>query len=314
MNKYILLLLVLLFNVVVLYSQLDETTVMGIPTGTTSQINNVTPLEQGAIAFNTDTKEIMVFNGTIWVNSNTFNETLTTITNTLAAGHKIADYTNEDGGTPVTINETVTSLTQDDTPTSTANPAVTGEITFTDENGNTTGKAQVVSADVDNAISVGADGGAYKAFKLFDGYDNTGGQTFNTTSTKLNLDTQRSNAGFAVLSNDEVTIPVNGIYQITYSVSYRLISQNTSNRTSARSELRVDNIPIIGSDTYTYHRINDANHPSISNRVSSQTGTRTLILTLTTGQKLSINGLRFEGTDTLSTIAGGTSITLHKLN
>lgn len=65
MKKYILL-LVLLFNVFIMYSQLDETTVMGIPTGTTVQINAVTPLEQGALAFDTDTKKFMMFDGSNW--------------------------------------------------------------------------------------------------------------------------------------------------------------------------------------------------------------------------------------------------------
>ena len=120
-------------------------------------------------------------------------ETLTTITNTVVTGHKIADYTNEDGGTPVTINETVTSLTQDDTPTGT-NAAATGEITFSDENGNTTGKAQVVSATTDgvttsvNQISVGTDGGAYLGPTVYTGFfiiAAPGGTT--TTSTPQSI-------------------------------------------------------------------------------------------------------------------------------
>ncbi|MDV7188533.1 hypothetical protein R3X25_14680 [Lutibacter sp. TH_r2] len=67
MKKHILV-LVLLFNVVLLYGQLNDTTVMGIPIGSTSEINGVTPLEEGAIVYNSDTKELMIFNGTTWVN------------------------------------------------------------------------------------------------------------------------------------------------------------------------------------------------------------------------------------------------------
>ncbi|WP_375252959.1 hypothetical protein, partial [Dokdonia donghaensis] len=57
--------------------------------------------------------------------------------------------------------ETVTTFTQDDTPTST-DATATGEITYTDEAGNPF-TAQVVSADADNALSVGTDGGAFMA-------------------------------------------------------------------------------------------------------------------------------------------------------
>ncbi|PQJ73287.1 hypothetical protein [Polaribacter butkevichii] len=105
--------------------------------------------------------------GTNWDNISSL-ETTSTITNTIV-GHKIADYTNENGGTPVTINETVTSLSQDNTPTTT-NAAATGEITFTDENGATTGKAQVVSANAANTISVGTDGGAYLGPTVYTGF------------------------------------------------------------------------------------------------------------------------------------------------
>ncbi|WP_158837966.1 hypothetical protein [Polaribacter sp. L3A8] len=105
--------------------------------------------------------------GTNWDNISSL-ETTSTITNTIV-GHKIADYTNENGGTPVTINETVTSLSQDNTPTTT-NASATGEITFTDENGSTTGKAQVVSANAANTISVGTDGGAYLGPTVYTGF------------------------------------------------------------------------------------------------------------------------------------------------
>ncbi|WP_298351641.1 hypothetical protein [uncultured Dokdonia sp.] len=57
--------------------------------------------------------------------------------------------------------ETVTTFVQDDTPTTT-DATATGEITYTDEAGNPF-TAQVVSADADNALSVGTDGGAFMA-------------------------------------------------------------------------------------------------------------------------------------------------------
>lgn len=91
-------------------------------------------------------------------------ETLTSIA--LNADNTNIDYIDEDNVTTqldltnlVDNLETVTSLVQNDTPTAT-DPTATGEITYTDEDG-TTSTAQVVSADADNQIEVGTDGGAY---------------------------------------------------------------------------------------------------------------------------------------------------------
>jgi len=131
------------------------------------------------------------------------NETVTNIS-TPITGHKIADYTNEVGGTPVDINETVTTITDTNTDTATTKKEIatyvnenggiavaiqesvttfnqnqdpttpTGVITYTDEAGGTS-IANVVSTDTTNpdngasnpnSISVGSDGGAYFASPL----------------------------------------------------------------------------------------------------------------------------------------------------
>ena len=96
--------------------------------------------------------------GSIWQQITNDNiskaDTVTSITNTNTATTKkeIATYSNE-ASTVASISETVTSLSQDDT-------NATGEITFKNENGTET-KAQVVGAETDNQIKVGANGGAY---------------------------------------------------------------------------------------------------------------------------------------------------------
>lgn len=99
-------------------------------------------------------------------------ETLTEIA--LNADNTNIDYIDEDGVTTqldltnlVDNLETVTTFEQDDTPTAT-DPAATGEITYTDEDGNTSA-AQVVSADADNTIEVGTDGGAYLGPTVYTG-------------------------------------------------------------------------------------------------------------------------------------------------
>jgi hypothetical protein len=72
------------------------------------------------------------------------------VTNTIA-GNRIATIS-EPGIAAVDIEETVTSLTQNTT---------TGVISYTDEDGGAAETANVVGAEADNVISVGANGGAY---------------------------------------------------------------------------------------------------------------------------------------------------------
>ncbi|WP_297706510.1 hypothetical protein, partial [uncultured Eudoraea sp.] len=77
-------------------------------------------------------------------------ETITTMTGTAGSGNAIGTYTNE-ASTPVVINETVTTLSQDN---------ATGVITYTNESA-TAQTADVISTDADNQITAGSDGGAY---------------------------------------------------------------------------------------------------------------------------------------------------------
>ena len=90
-------------------------------------------------------------------------ETTTEINNTVA-GHKIADYTNEDNAI-VDINETITTFEQN---------LFTGTITHRNENDDVA-TAEVVSADPFNSIIAGSDGGAY--FRSHTGYTGYTGRT-----------------------------------------------------------------------------------------------------------------------------------------
>ncbi|MDY0989469.1 hypothetical protein SOM12_18705, partial [Flavobacterium sp. CFBP9031] len=77
-------------------------------------------------------------------------ETITTITPIVNSGSVIATYTNEAGGPSVDIQQTVTKQTQD---------IGTGIINFINEEGLSV-DSHVISADPDNIITVGSDGGA----------------------------------------------------------------------------------------------------------------------------------------------------------
>ncbi|PIF30501.1 hypothetical protein CLU81_0931 [Flavobacterium sp. 9] len=116
---------------------------------------NEDSVDQTAVVTSTDAGNIMTVgtDGGGFVNAATIkaNETITTITPIINSGSTIATYTNEAGGTPVDIQQTVTKLSQD---------LGTGIITFTNEDGLVT-NSQVVSTDVGNIVTVGTDGGGF---------------------------------------------------------------------------------------------------------------------------------------------------------
>ncbi|WP_298326789.1 hypothetical protein [uncultured Dokdonia sp.] len=135
-------------------------------------------------------------------------ETVTDVTdlNAAASTNLIGTYNNEEGD-PFAINETVTTFVQNDTPTIT-DATATGEITYTDEAGNPF-TAQVVSADADNALSVGTDGGAYLAvaptiYATGKVAPAGGGAIFNATAVK-------------VTTNNTSGGNTNGDYRITFA-------------------------------------------------------------------------------------------------
>lgn len=59
------------------YAQLGIDEVMGVPTGVTSD-TSLAPDEPGAIFYNTETKELLIFNGDSWVNTSSSSPTVYT--------------------------------------------------------------------------------------------------------------------------------------------------------------------------------------------------------------------------------------------
>lgn len=145
----------------------DGTFSLSKPDGTTDDIDKASLTDNGDGTFTFDNGDgVPVIIDVMGL------ETLTEIA--LNADNTNIDYVDEDGVTTqldltnlVDNLETVTTLEQDDTSTAT-DPAATGEITYTDEDGNTS-TAQVVSADADNTIEVGTDGGAYLGPTVYTG-------------------------------------------------------------------------------------------------------------------------------------------------
>lgn len=229
--------------------------------------------------------------------ASTCNGRIYVIKNSNAVSTSISAYLNEQGTSATTIvSHSLLWIQSDGTSWQQISESKSSEI--------------FVSGDANNVISVGTDGGAYKAFRIFDGYDSFGGQTISDDSfIQLNINESRTNLGGFDLINDNISIPEDGVYEITYSVTFR---NTSSSRSSILSELRLGGSKIVASDLYTYHRIFSGK--GISNQVSHQTGSRTLILSLEESDLLSIHSRRFEGDGTLITVADAISITIKKLN
>lgn len=200
------------------------------------------------------------------------------------------DLTIAPGGT-----ETLTNLSQN---------TGTGVITYTNES-NTNQSANVVSTDSNNGIRVGNDGGAYKDFRALDAYNNAGNQFIPNAYVQINLDTERLNiGGFIRTPVGNVTIPEDGIYEVTYSVGFFNASA-TFDITDVRSELRLNNIRIDGSEIYTTHVVNPT---------SAQSSSRSIILQIARGDVLSIFSIIDDGAGQIFSLEDTCGISINKIN
>jgi len=55
------------------YSQIEAGLLLGLTEGTTTEINNLTGMAEGQMLYNTDTKEVMIYDGTQWVSTSNSN-------------------------------------------------------------------------------------------------------------------------------------------------------------------------------------------------------------------------------------------------
>lgn len=70
MKKIIILLLIVTWQV---KSQINPGLLLGLTTATTAEIDASSLMEEGQLLYNTDTEELMVYNGTNWINSSNSN-------------------------------------------------------------------------------------------------------------------------------------------------------------------------------------------------------------------------------------------------
>lgn len=75
--KKVFAILSFVLTVHVSYCQIEAGLLFTLNSGTTSEINAITGMQQGQMLFNTDTRQMLVFNGTNWVTSSNSNWQLT---------------------------------------------------------------------------------------------------------------------------------------------------------------------------------------------------------------------------------------------
>mgnify|MGYP000504184901 CR=1 FL=1 len=138
----------------------------------------------------------------------------------------------------------------------------------------------------------------------FEAYDNTGGQSFTTSSSiVLNLDAVRVNTGDFSLSSNEVTVMKSGLYNIVFRVSTDISSGSARSTSGCFLELNTGTgfSEVIGSRGYMYNR-------TVGN--AANTGTVNITLQLAQMNKLRIGIFRFTGSDTITTLINGSGITI----
>ncbi|MXO04531.1 hypothetical protein [Flavobacterium sp. HBTb2-11-1] len=242
-------------------------------------------------------------------------ETITTITPIVNSGNIIATYTNEAGGIPVEIQQSVTKQIQD---------PVTGIISFINEEGFASG-ANVISADPANLITVGPDGGALltpTALTAATTVSNT--SSANSLNTTVNGVTGTSvpiiNTNDVSLNGTNLTTTVNGVASTAVDLTPAIAAGTTNalnlsgntltstvNGISATSDAvsGVSNASSINTSTVTVNGITSAGAPIINSNEVSLAGTN---LTST------VNGVPSTAVDLTPAITAATTNTLTAVN
>ncbi|MBL0738723.1 hypothetical protein JI750_17640 [Flavobacterium sp. GN10] len=242
-------------------------------------------------------------------------ETITTVTPIVNSGSVIATYTNEAGGTPVEIQQTVTKQSQD--------PA-TGIISFINEEG-LSSDANVISTDPANIITVGPDGGALltpTALAVATTVSNT--SAVNSLSTTVNGVTGTTvpiiNTNETSLNGGDLITTINGVASAPLDLTPIITAATTNTLSLTGNTLTstvngvvatsdavsaVSNTSAINTSTITVNGITSSGAPIINSNAASLTGA-----SLTT----TVNGVASTALDLTPAIAAATTNTLTAVN
>lgn len=291
------------------------TLVQDLATGTITYTNEAaTPTTSQVISSNSGNVITAGTDGGGFLDAATIkaNETITTINPIVNSGSIIATYTNEAGGTPVEIQQSVTKQSQD--------PG-TGIISFFNEDG-ISSDANVISTNPGNIITVGTDGGA-----LLTPTTLAAATTVSNTSAVNNLSTTVNgvtgtavpiiNSNATSLTGTNLTTTLNGVAStaldlapaITAATTNTLgLSGNTLTSTvngvasTSNAVSGVSNASAINTATVTVNGVTSSGAPIINSNATSLTGS-----TLTT----TVNGVASTALDLAPAIkASETATTL----
>ena len=213
-----------------------------------------------------------------------------------------ANLTGPQGPVGPSGTNTNTNLTQSNT---------SGVISYVNENSQTQ-TARVVSANSNNSILVGTDGGAYQRFAVVDLYNSAASAVLTNNFATIPLNTSRTNVGGFTATATGIAVPVTGVYEVSYSMSYLTTANNGNNngnnngaRSSVQTVLANGNVEIAGTKSFTYHR-NENNGES--------TGAKSIIIRLNAGAVVRVRAKRESGAASIRSIIGGCNLTVKLLN
>ena len=143
-------------------------------------------------------------------------------------------------------------------------------------------------------------GGGSSAQACFDAHPTSGQNVTYLTTIILNTERHNSDTSIFSLNTSTGVLTVNktATYMINFTMSTG-ISSGTSNRSISKANLYINDSLEVYTSVYMYNRMNTR---------EESTGSQTMITQLTAGDTVAIKCTRLSGTDTISSVHGGTGL------
>ena len=149
-------------------------------------------------------------------------------------------------------------------------------------------------------LPVGGSGGGGGVQECFDAHPTSAQNVTSLTRIILNNTRYNSNASVFSLntSTGQVTVNKTALYMINYTMSTG-ISSSSSNRSTSKADLYINNSVVSYTSVYMYNRMNNR---------EENTGSQTIFRQLTAGDIVDIRAQRLAGGDTITSVHGGTGL------
>lgn len=134
-------------------------------------------------------------------------------------------------------------------------------------------------------------------------YNNASQLINSTIYTNINLAATSISNGGTVVAANSVSVPENGIYEITYRVSF----DPADARVTGVFQITRNNISIVGSESYAYSRLPAVNTPYYT------TANATKIISLNANDVIRLQGRSLRNAELFDTIVNGCNLIVKKL-